>query len=298
MAVFRSLPPKHLKALSTLLVPSDNPAIPHPALMHPDDNATALRELPVEACAEPPKPRHPGSSFRPAASPTLAEYPKPLPPGPVPKLRTLLSDDVFPSDLLVHDTRNLTGRTTSRPIRYARVYPILPQDTNSHPNGKHGRTSKLQGRPRRNLAHLFLGAAVELDCGRRTATYLAPLTLPYHGTDRTFSLIAKLAHGICGAHQRLLQEAELFDGICRLLEGDVFDIQADCAVKNSDPDSTTGSSPAGLPYFYGFYLPVRKNKSTRVRAHGGGCNENCEQEVLWTTPILLLEECDDSVVAE
>ncbi|KAM5546100.1 hypothetical protein V8D89_000226 [Ganoderma adspersum] len=96
-----------------------------------------------------------------------------------------------------------------------------------------------------------------------------------------FSVIARHMHDICGAHQRLLQEAELFNGISRLLEQDFFGLETKFAVRPGNPDSPTGSSLAvRSPYFCGFYLPMRKDGSPRVRAQDWGCDEECEGEVL------------------
>ncbi len=56
------------------------------------------------------------------------------------------------------------------------------------------------------------------------------------------------------------------------------------------------NSFAASRYFYGLYLSVRKNRSTCVRSHDGGCAASrAERKTLWTTRtlILLLEEHDE-----
>ncbi|KAI0752594.1 hypothetical protein C8Q80DRAFT_464034 [Daedaleopsis nitida] len=196
-------------------------------------------------------------------------------------LRTVLAEDHYPDDLLVYDSSARTGRATRHPIHYARLYPVLLRDSSGFPNGKRGRMPKYFSTSLRNVAHLYLDSAELLDSGSRSVVYRAPVTLPPRKSQQSASVVAKLAHATCGAHQYLLEEAALFDNISRAYPLDDADTSAE-----------------EFPKFYGCYLPVRKDGSIRVRSHGEECDEGCEREVLWASPIVLLEQREDTAVAE
>ena len=196
-------------------------------------------------------------------------------------LKWSIPSDQFPDDLLVHDNSALKSFTTTH---YARVYPVFPRDSTKFPNGKRGRMRKWfdVAALSRNVAHLHLNSADTLASDAQIAVLRAPLSLPHGPEDASLvSVVAKVAHHTCGAHHRLLVEAELFNIISPLVE-----------------EKLEGGENVNIPRFYGLYLPVRKDGSTRFRSHGEGCNEDCRQEVLWKTPILLLEECAETVVTD
>ncbi|RDX52437.1 hypothetical protein OH76DRAFT_157787 [Lentinus brumalis] len=243
-------------------------------------NRALLAELPHGACEVAKPPRR--TSGR-VSSTTKCHHL--ITTDPIHPLKTSISSGRFPDDLLVYGD---VGST----VHYSRVYPVLPRDSTGFPHGKRGRMRKSFPASSRNVAHLYLTSAVTLDAGPQTTVLRAPLSLPHRASGGSLAtVVVKLAQNLCGAHQRLTEEAELFNAVSPVL--------------GEEPPHGRPDNPqeleverADIPTFYGFYLPVRKDGSMRFRAHDECCDEGCECEVRWMTPILLLEESAETVVAE
>ncbi|RPD61827.1 hypothetical protein L226DRAFT_570149 [Lentinus tigrinus ALCF2SS1-7] len=245
--------------------------------MHSTMDRSFLEELPTEACAE-AKPTRQTSNCVPLA--TAAPLPT-ITTDSIYTLKTSISTEHFPDDLLVHGNVESVSQAT---IHYSRVYPIFPRDYTGFPGGKRGRMRKwfADAALSRNVAHLHLASAVQLLSDAHATVLRAPLSLPHESDDGSLvSVVVKIAHHTCGAHQRLVEEAELFNAISPLLEDDP-------AQNEPDADENAENREVKIPRFYGFYLPVRKDGSMRFRSHGELCDEECQQEVPWMTPILLL----------
>ncbi|KAH9848146.1 hypothetical protein C2E23DRAFT_469935 [Lenzites betulinus] len=205
----------------------------------------------------------------------------------LPKLSEELPASLFPDDLIVHDSAHILGRATSKPIRFARVYPVLLRDHSANPNRKHGHAPEDE--ILRVSASVDMAPAERLDSAAHTTFFRVPLTLPstaLGAQGKTVRVIAELATRVCGGHQHLLRQAGLFDSLTQWRALHSPASSADSVSLDEDADALDG-----LPRFYGFYLPVRRDGSTRLRRHDEDCDESCTREVLWTSGILLMEEC-------
>lgn len=215
----------------------------------------------------------------------------------IPALNVIIRDECLPDDLMVYDRLGITGRIAQTPIHYARFYPVLPRDSSGYPNGKRGRMHKYFSAPLRHVAHLYLDCAAQLSSGSQSVVLRTPVVLPDRldgrdeGKMKMVSVVVKLARGVCGAHQRLMEEANLFSSVSRMLP-----TTAHCSDAASDGNTDFGVDD--IPKFYGYYLPVRRDGSMKIRAHDDGCDEECEREVMWASPILLLEECEETISAD
>ncbi|KAI0708556.1 hypothetical protein C8Q76DRAFT_799806 [Earliella scabrosa] len=197
----------------------------------------------------------------------------------LPRLTAALSDEDLPDDLLVYDHHGLSGCATPMPVHYARYYPSLFRDSSGF-HGKRGRMRKHFSASLRNVAHLDLNSSIQLAAGPQATVLRAPLSLPHHAEGgKTVSIAVKVARGVCGAHQSLMEEGSLFSSVSRSL---------------THENDGNGDR---IPNFYGCYLRVRKDGSMKARSHDEGCDAECEREVFWASPILLMEECEETVCA-
>ncbi|KAI0719746.1 hypothetical protein C8T65DRAFT_33812 [Cerioporus squamosus] len=258
-------------------------------------NGPLLDELPVGACEIAKPPRRTSGSL--SSTTTIHHHGHPITTDSIRPLKTCISTGHFPDDLLVH---GYVGSVSQPTVHYSRVYPVFPRDSTGFPNGKRGRMRKSFAASSRNVAHLYLTSAVTLDSGMHTTILRAPLSLPLPSEDGSpVTVVVKLAHQVCGAHQRLMEEAALFNAISPLFDEDLPYSRPESSSDHDGSGENTGSGDtSNVPKFYGFYLPVRKDGSMRFRAHAEGCDEGCQREVQWMTPILLLEESAETVVAD
>ncbi|KAI0767603.1 hypothetical protein C8Q74DRAFT_967028 [Fomes fomentarius] len=134
--------------------------------------------------------------------------------------------------------------------------------------------------PLRHVAHLYLDCAAQLSSGSQSVVLRTPVVLPDYldGRDE-------------GKTSMVSVVVNLFSSVSRM-----FATTAHCYDAALDGNVDFGVDD--IPKFYGCYLPVRRDGSMKIRAHDDGCNEECEREIMWASPILLLEECEETISAD
>ncbi|RPD61824.1 hypothetical protein L226DRAFT_612198 [Lentinus tigrinus ALCF2SS1-7] len=223
----------------------------------------------------------------------------------IPKLEKFVNLDHLPDILVVYDKGDITNRSAgSRPVYYKRAYPKAE--------------NVVPGNPRR--AALFLDTANCIDKGRRSSVYQAPFiaTLGPKGAPRKHVLVAaKVANNTCRCHQLLRDEARGFSTFPDQFFDDtnaspwalgpeyaplVEHLPAmrpryllSWAARMNPKPTPQEMVPPIAPRFYGYYVPIESETSTRslARSHRN-CedfqNSNCDVSH-WPKSIMLMEDC-------
>ena len=206
----------------------------------------------------------------------------------LPKLEEFIPEGLFPDVLLVHDPQQLTNhkQTGGEPVKYKRVYPVLPRDGTEH---------TMTDKTEELVANLHLDSANQLGSGHHSFVYRAPLTLPppLSARSRTgqCTVAAKLAYRRCTDHRLLHNEADVYNALPK-------DAQEEYCGLNIVPPCHRFPVPVGaiVPKLFGFYMP--EGESAEMKRDHASCSEGSPCRVNWMSPILLMEECGEPVQPE
>lgn len=201
----------------------------------------------------------------------------------LPILDTFVPDDRLPTELLVYDHDSITGVMWSgldsvphsdnppcvRPVRYVRIHPVItpdlfvawtpcvdiksesdaaksdtsddvchpPVDFRSEAEGAgNGGGSGRECR----VAPLYLQHPKQLGVGGHSIVFRAPFTI---SEKSTVSVAAKTAHGVCGAHRMLDNEALMYHHLPRAFMHDTL--------PDSDSNTDGGAAPATVSAEHG-----------------------------------------------
>jgi hypothetical protein len=234
----------------------------------------------------------------------------------IPKLEEFIPEHYFPDVLLAHDEHYLvaglhtdfpsSANATATPIRYKRVFPVVPRaPTNDTPEEAPSTPEPAAEK----VAHLELTPDALLGSGHHSYVYRAALTLPPPLTARSRTgqvhVAAKLAMPHAEARRLLANEARVYARMPRHLQETWSGFNIIC-------EELEHPFPLGpvAPKFYGWYepedVPEEQGKKESEPEREGEADSVSEEEgdeepvpkvVRRPKPsgILLLEECGEPI---